>query len=479
MKKYKIFVSAVQKELKDERRSIKNNMLDNSLLNEYFSVFLFEDSPAKSKSAKSFFIEEVQKSDIYIGILGNEYGTVNRDNLSATGQEFREAQEKDKEIFIYIKGKNDNKRDKRIQKIIKEVKSSETGYSYKRFNNNSELQNSVHESLVEFLREKGIVGREAFDKNTCEGAPFREIDSDKIKWLLDIAKSKRNYPIDINVPVREALIYLNLITDGSLTNSAILLFGKNPQKLHIQSEIKCLQLPGTEVEKPFSSYHIYKGNLFEQIDKAFAFVLDCIRMPVIQQKNSARVSRPYEVPEFAIQEAIVNAIAHRDYNNNGAVQVMVFVDRIEIWNPGRLPSQLTIDLLRKPHTSYPNNPLIAEILYLADYIQKAGSGTLEMIKQCRKNGLPEPEFLNAHGEFRTIIARDIFTESTLNKLGLNERQLKAVKYVKEKGSITLSLFSNLCADLSEKTLYRDLQYLVTKGILKQFGEKKGRRYILK
>lgn len=199
----------------------------------------------------------------------------------------------------------------------------------------------------------------------------------------------------------------------------------------------------------------------------------------LQQRNSSRVSRPYEIPEFAIQEAIVNAVAHRDYNNNGAVQVMVFVDRIEIWNPGRLPSQLTIDLLKKPHTSYPNNPLISEILYFADYIQKAGSGTLEMIKQCKKSGLPEPEFINAHGEFRTIIARDMLTESTLNRLGLNERQLRAVKYVKEKGSITLSLFSSLCSDVSEKTLYRDLQSLVTKDIFKQSGEKKGRIYILK
>ena len=124
-------------------------------------------------------------------------------------------------------------------------------------------------------------------------------------------------------------------------------------------------------------------------------------------------------------------------------------------------------------------PYCKKLHRYADYIQKAGSGTLEMIKQCKKSGLPEPEFINAHGEFRTIIARDMLTESTLNKLGLNERQLRAIKYVKEKGHITLSLSSNLCTDVSEKTLYRDLQYLVTKNILKQSGEKKGRKYILK
>lgn len=248
--KYKIFVSAVQKELKDERRSVKDNILGNSLLNEYFNVFLFEDLPAKSKSSKKTYLEEVRKSDIYVGILGDEYGTVNQYNLSATEQEFREAQTRDKEIFIYIKGRTDNKRDKQVQKIIKEVKNSETGYSYKRFNNIFELQNNIHESLVEFLREKGIVGREAFDKNGCEGALLKDIDIDKIKWVIGIAKSKRNYPIDINIPVKEALIHLNLTTDRSLTNSAILLFGKNPQKFHIQAKSNVSNFPAQKSKNP-------------------------------------------------------------------------------------------------------------------------------------------------------------------------------------------------------------------------------------
>ena len=81
--------------------------------------------------------------------------------------------------------------------------------------------------------------------------------------------------------------------------------------------------------------------------------------------------------------------------------------------------------------------VLAGVLYLGDYMQKAGSGILEMVKQCRKQGLPEPEFKSIRGvEFRSILARDIFTESMLEKLGLNERQLKAVRYVKEKGKIT-------------------------------------------
>jgi predicted HTH transcriptional regulator len=230
------------------------------------------------------------------------------------------------------------------------------------------------------------------------------------------------------------------------------------------------------VEKPFTSYQIYNTNLFEQIDRAIAFVLDSIKFSVIQQEHTAQVKRQHEIPTFVIQEAIVNAVIHRDYNNTGAVQVMVFTDRIEIWNPGGLTNRLTIEKLKKPHTSYPTNPLLAQIVYLADYIQRAGSGTIEMIKKCKEEKLPEPEFISTRHEFTTIIARDIYTENYLNKLGLNERQLQAVRLVKEKGLIGLVDFKTVYPSVTERTLNRDLQILVDKGVLKPKGEKRGRKY---
>lgn len=72
--KYKIFISGAQKELQAERRAIKRYILDDALFSEYFDIFLFEDSPAKSKPAETIYLEEVRKSDIYIGVLGQKYG---------------------------------------------------------------------------------------------------------------------------------------------------------------------------------------------------------------------------------------------------------------------------------------------------------------------------------------------------------------------------------------------------------------------
>ncbi len=209
-----------------------------------------------------------------------------------------------------------------------------------------------------------------------------------------------------------------------------------------------------------------------------AFVLDSIRMPVIQQSGTAQVLRPYEIPEFVIHEGIVNALAHRNYYSTGAVQVMVFIDRVEIWNPGKLPSQLKIEQLKKRHASYPNNPLLAEVLYLADYIQKAGSGTLEMIKQCRKKGLPDPEFSVNSGEFRVVIPRDVLTETRLKQLGLNERQLRAVKYVKENGKITNKEYQQI-NDISKPMATIDLKELIEKKVFEKIGKTgRGTYYIL-
>ena len=116
-------------------------------------------------------------------------------------------------------------------------------------------------------------------------------------------------------------------------------------------------------------------------------------------------------------------------------------------------------------------------MYFANYIQQAGSGTLEMVKQCKSQGLPEPEFVSERNlEFKTILPRDVFTQDVLAKIGLNERQMKAVQLAKENHRITSSVFKKNFPNLTEKTLYRDLQALVTKKIFKEIGEKKGRTY---
>ena len=475
-------VSGIQKELRAERRSLKDFILADPLLSEYFDVFLFEDAPAKSKPAEKAYLEQVRKSDLYIGILGAKYGGIHKKDISPTEAEFREAKSRHKHILIYIKGENgtnDKKREAGVQKLIKEIRDSKRGFSYKRFNDVQELARLIHASLIEFLKEEGIVGRGAFDERICAGATFKDIDIDKIRWFLKTAKAARKYPLKPDASVETVFTHLDLLRNGKLTNAAVLLFGKNPHHFFIQAEVKCLQFSGTEVKKPFVNYQVYSGNLFEQIDKARAFVLDAIKFPVIQKSGSARFHRPFEIPEFSIQEAIVNAVAHRNYNVTSGVQVMVFVDRVEVWNSGSLPEGLTVEDLRKPHTSFPANPLIANVLYLADYAQRAGSGTLEMIEQSKAQGTPEPEFVLIRNlEFRSILPRDYLTEDVLNRMGLNDRQIKALKFVKEHGGISRKVYVDLVS-VSPRQALLDLTSLVKKKLLAPLGKGRAARYSLR
>jgi len=481
--RYKIFVSGVQKELAVERRAVKNFISRDVLLSEYFDVFLFEDGCAKSKSAESVFLEEVRDCQIYIGIIGKEYGFVGKGGKSSTEEEYRLAKKLHKTVLIYIKGENganDKKRDIEVQRFIKEIGDASEGFVRRRFADADELTRLVYSSLINFLKEEGIVGRGAFDERMCKDAGVPDIDEEKVRWFLRMAKASRKYPLKQDTPIKDVLVHLNLMKNGRLTNAAVLLFGKNPHKFFIQAEIKCLQFSGTEVRKPFVNYQVYSGNLFEQADKARAFVLDAIKFPVIQKAGSARFERPYEIPEFAIQEAIANAVAHRNYNSSAGIQVMVFADRVEVWNPGSLPRELTVDDLKKPHTSFPANPSLAHVLYLADYAQKAGSGTLEMMEQCKAQHAPEPEFVSIRNkEFRSILPRDILTESVLAKLRLNERQLIAVKYVKENGRISNQIYQEINR-AAKRTASRDLAQLVSLGVFQKTGVTgKGTLYTLR
>jgi predicted HTH transcriptional regulator len=101
----------------------------------------------------------------------------------------------------------------------------------------------------------------------------------------------------------------------------------------------------------------------------------------------------------------VNAVAHRDYNSTGSVQVSVFRNRIVVRNPGTLPVELTKADLMKEHGSYPHNPYLAEVMYQMGYIEKYGTGITENIRKMQEAHLLAPE-IDLSAEFITTIWRD-------------------------------------------------------------------------
>ncbi|HWY12068.1 MAG TPA: transcriptional regulator [Bacteroidia bacterium] len=108
-----------------------------------------------------------------------------------------------------------------------------------------------------------------------------------------------------------------------------------------------------------------------------------------------------------------------------------------------------------------------------------GHGTVKMVDECKKAGLPEPNFEEESGGMLVTFRKDVLTQEYLQKMDLNERQVKAVLYIKEKGSIVNSVYQNINST-TKKTATRDLTDLVTKGVLEnKGGATRGAVYILK
>ena len=227
-------------------------------------------------------------------------------------------------------------------------------------------------------------------------------------------------------------------------------------------------------------YQVYKGNLFELVDQSVNFVLSKIDYAVGTRSQGSIIPTAYEIPPEAIEEAIVNAIAHRDYDSTSSVQVMLFADRLEIRNPGQLPPALTLETLKQDHSSYPRNPLIAESLYLAKYIERMGTGIQDIVKHCVEYGLPEPEFKMTDA-FVTIIYRKkgVAFEKVGGAIGgaigganLTARQNEILKIIQDNSSIS---YRNIAKQLNinESAILKHIAILKNAGIIERIGGTRG------
>lgn len=470
-----IFVSSVQKELAQDRRALKNFIENDPLLSHFFTAFLFEDLPAKDRRADAVYLAEVDSCAIYIGLFGNDYGFEDDDGLSPTEREFDRATDQCKPRFIFVKGDNNKRRHPKMQRLIRKAGGQ---LIRRRFKNVHDLKAAVYASLVDYLETCGSVQTRPFDERPCDGATLNDLDVQAVRDFVRIARLERQFPLAAKAPLSDILTHLHLLHQEKPTNAAVLLFGSDPQHFLPCAEVRCMHFHGTEVQRPVPFYRIFKGNAFEQVDMAVDFVVSKLNRSVGTRAESIQAPVHYEIPHDVIREAIVNAVAHRDYTSAGAVQVSVFTDRVEVWNPGTLPPSLTTESLRHPHGSIPRNHRICEVLFLARYIEKYGTGTLMMIRESLAHDLPEPSFAQRGGEFTVALWRDWLTDRVMAELGLNERQKQAIIHLKARTRIANSEYQALVR-VARATATRDLEGLLIKGVLEKVGTTgKGTYYVL-
>lgn len=471
----RIFISSVQKEFEQLRQDLKAFLLGDAVLRRFIAeVFLFEELPAADRRADQVYLAEVERCDIYLGLFGYDYGFEDSEGISPTEREFEHATKHRKTRLIYVWGADEKRRAPKMKSLVSRASGE---LIRRRVEDYNALASEVYSSLVDYLDRLGALRVPPFDTSACDGATLKQLSRKRIDWFLDTARRERGFPLKSSTSTAALLTHLNLLSDGKPTNAAVLLFAERPQQFHRTAETKCIHCHGTEYRRPFASQQIYTGDLFEQADQARDFVLAKINRAVGTRVLSSTAPATYELPPDAVGEAIVNAIAHRDYHSNASVEVRLFGDRLEVWNPGTLPGNLTPESLRTDHPSVPFNPLIAESLYLARYIEKAGSGTQAMIDLCREAGLPEPRFELRQGSFVLTLWRDWLTEEVDTPVDLNERQLAAVAHLKSMGRITSAEYQQLTSTTA-RTATRDLDNLVQRGVLLRVGVKRGTYYTL-
>lgn len=274
-----------------------------------------------------------------------------------------------------------------------------------------------------------------------------------------------------------------LTPDGRPTYAGILLFGKDPFAFVPGCEITVVRYAGTEMGDEFLRQDI-RDTLPEQIRRAEAFLVSNMRVGA-RLEGFGREDKT-EYPVEAVREAVVNAVAHRDYSVTGdQIRVFMFVDRIEVYSPGRLPGPVTVDNIVEERFS--RNETVVQVLADLGFIERLGYGIDRMVRLMQQEDLPEPAFEETANGFRVTLfghGQHLITTGTVDRsrwahLHLNARQEKALEYLAEHGRITNSEYQGLAPDVSSETIRRDLVDLVERGLLLKIGRKRATYYIFK
>ena len=256
-------------------------------------------------------------------------------------------------------------------------------------------QQLSREEIREFFYTEGLI---YFDETPCPAFSLAD-DLDEDRWALFCRRAK----IPDNMATAVALRNLHLIDmDGHITQAGAWLLARDIRKFRVSGDVACALFMGTDKVRILDRRDFH-SDVYSMIDEVVAWILSKINVEYII-KHVKREERP-ELPEEAIREAVVNALAHRDYRSSANVQVYIFKDRLEIVSPGGLPAGMTeADLGIK---SVPRNPLLFGMLHRMEAVEKIGSGIRRIRDLCREYGVAEPVIEVSDSWVTTVFRRPV------------------------------------------------------------------------
>jgi predicted HTH transcriptional regulator len=503
----RIFVSSAQKELEDERLIVQNLVGTDPFLSAHCQPVLYEYEPASPEKAMDGCLAMLDRCEVYIVMVGAEYGTLVGD-LSITHAEYRCAKEKGLPILVFIKGPRTRKRESGTVALLKEIEAD--GFKYKRFGNVIELQKEVRAALVKLLADRfGIAPTSDENKiadQTIEAtSPFESQPLDRLRWEdLDqevlrrmIAAAENRDATDFS----EADLLSGATTRGLVwrdrstgeiyaTAAGTVLLAGDPSMVLPQCRILADAYRSTEPDGDPRDHEDIRAPMPVAIDRAIAFIDRNTRHPMrIVGLDRVRLD---EYPVDALREALVNAVAHRQYEDAGRKIILeIFADRVVILSPGLPPQPITLASLRRgKYRPCSRNPLLAQCLSYFHRIEERGSGFRRMRDQMLDHGLDKPVIGTDTGYFQVVfpgpgddierlkIPDDRLRVTPAIEAELNERQRRMLKWLVEGRELT-SRKCEMEFEISRTVTASDFRKLVELGLAERIGAGRSTRYRFK
>jgi ATP-dependent DNA helicase RecG len=508
MSKLRIFVSSVQKELEVERLAISSLITTDPFLREHCEPVLFDREPLSGRKAATPYLDCLDTCQIYLLLINREYGKPHGD-LSATHKEYRHAQKRNLPTLVFVKGREDDLREAETKEFFAEIKRD--GHTYKRFVDRLDLQPDVRDGLKRVLKqESGITPSSDEDKSGAETleavSPFEskqtEITTDALDltvakgWLVktgDIANERVPKEKMVSSLRTRGLLWRDRDTKTHYALAAGVVFlAKNPSASFPQCRILADAYRGKEPDPNPKD----QATISLPTPSAVQAVIDFIKNNTRHPPRVVGITRLVldEYPEHAIREAIVNAIAHRNYEDSTRqILVEVFFNRVIVSSPGVPPRPLTLAKLRTgKYRPCSRNPVLAQSLALLHLMEQRGSGFARMKAAMLDHGLDVPTIGLSDGYFQVVLPgpadnldRIRVPQTKVAELmppsieqQLNDRQKQIVAHVLETGAVTSGWCKNQFS-VSYNTAFLDLDGLSKLGVLEQVGKGRGTRYVPK
>ncbi len=312
-----------------------------------------------------------------------------------------------------------------------------------------------------------------FDEAVCKQFIYPAAFNKKFfKEFLNLSK------ISDSLPEQTLLENLKLLSGkGNFKNGAVLFFAKDVQKYFEQAIIRCVLFKGTD-KRFIIDDKIITGNLLTQYKEALNYIISKLNLSydIESQKGGAR-KEILEIPEIVFKEALINALAHRDYYEKGAtINVEIFDDRIEITNPGGLVKSIAKKEFGKRSLS--RNPLVFGLFERMDLVEKIGSGISRMRNAMSEVNLSAPVF-SLEGMFAVIFYRPIVFDKWLElwSESLTDNQQAILKAINKDNKLTKPKLSEIVG-IGKTAIDNNLSKLKELYILNREGSDKNGYWII-